>query len=170
MRYIAKGLQIFGALSLTALVVALGSLTYSIASNVDRENVATKSSVVFVLNSGGLNPNQEYNVVSSFESERTFTGDHLDHYCIQISDFLPNDYVKEDWQSVASLSGPVKEAAIDAQNAGNAIGCFGRDIKNSDTALVYVWSAYLRSRYISAYEIILFDPQTRRLLYVSHKT
>ncbi|GAA5171286.1 hypothetical protein [Viridibacterium curvum] len=170
MRYIAKGLQIFGALSLAAVIAALGYLTYAIASNVDRENVATKRSVAFVLNWGGLSTSQEYKVLSSFESARSFTGDHLDHYCIQISNFSPSDNEKENWQQVSSLGSPAKEAAIEAQKNGNASECFARDITNSDKTLAYVWSATLHSSRITAYDIILFDPQTKRLLYVSDKT
>jgi hypothetical protein len=169
-RYIAKGLQIFGAFSLAAVVIALGYLAYAVASNVDKENVATKRSVEFVLNWGGLKTSQEYEVVSSFQSERSFTGDHLDHYCIQISDFSPRDNEKENWLIVSRLSGPVKEASIAAQQSGNASQCFGRDIANVGELMTYVWSATLSSRHITAYDIIFFDPQTKRLLYVSDKT
>ena len=170
MRYIAKGLQIFGALSLAAIVAALCYLAYAVAFNVDRENVATKRGVEFVLNWGGLKASQEYKVLNSFESARSLTGDHLDYYCIQISDFSPSGNERENWQLVSNMGSPAKEAAINAQQNGNALRCFGHDISSSGKALAYIWSVTLHSRQVTSYDMIFFDPQTKRLLYVSEKT
>ena len=170
MQCIAKGLQILGALSLAVILVAVGVLGYSVATNGNRINVATKDGVQFVFNWSGLKSNQEYKVLSSFESTRSLTGDHLDYYCIQISDFSPNDNNKENWQPVSSLLNPIKEAAHEAQQVGNASQCFGREIANPDNFLAYVWSATLHSKRITGLNVIFFDPQTKRLLYVGYKT
>jgi hypothetical protein len=168
--YISRSLQIFGALSLAATVAAFAYLTYAVKSNVDRENTATKSGVEFVLNWGGQKTDQKYEVVSSLESARSFTGDHLDYYCIQIADFSPSNNEKENWQLMSSVEKLTKEAVMQAQQNSNASRCFGRDITNSEEIQAHIWSATFHSRRITAYQIIFFDPHTKRLLYVSAKT
>ena len=59
MQCIAKGLQILGALSLAVILVAVGVLGYSVATNGNRINVATKDGVQFVFNWSGLKSNQD---------------------------------------------------------------------------------------------------------------
>ena len=100
MSFITKGLQVFGALAFAAVVAVFGYITYIFVSDTDRTNTATKDSVQFVFNWGGININQDYKVLSSFESQRSLTGDHLDHYCIQITDFSPSGNEKENWASI----------------------------------------------------------------------
>jgi len=170
MNQFSKALQIVGALSMFVTAIALGYLGYALASNVDRENAATRRSVEFVLNLGGLKAEQEYQVINSFESARSFTGDHLDCYCIQISDFSPSDSEREYWLVISSLDGPVKEAAIDALSSSNASACFGRDVAGGGSLSVYLRSATLRTMRVTAYDMVFFDPNSKRLLYVSTKT
>jgi hypothetical protein len=171
MAFIAKGLQIFGALALAALLSIIGLFTYSIFLNTDRTNVATKKEAQFIFNSSGLKVDQDYKVLSSFQSERTFTGDYLDHFCLQISDFAPNENHKKSWGLVSTLNRPVQDAVSQAESFGNASECFGRAESELKNIQVHVQSVLLiNGSYPSSFEIILFDAQTNRLLYVGSKT
>jgi len=170
MSYLAKGLQIFGALALVALVAVAGYVAYLYVSNSDRTDSATNDGVKFVLNWGGLDANQGYKVLHSFESQRSLTGDHLDHYCIQIADFSPAIEERENWTPLAGLDGWAKEAASRAYASGDAPECFERALAESPELQAYVWSVTAHGRNVEAYDIILFDAQTKRLLYVSDKT
>ena len=170
MPFIAKGLQVFGALALAAVVAVLGYITYIFVTDSDRINTATKDNVQFIFNWGGLKTSQDYKVLNSFESQRSLNGDHLDHYCIQITDFSPSTSQKENWAPISALDSVAKEAISLAQTNGNATQCFGRELGKLPDLQAYVWSVTLHGRSVTAFDIILFDAQTKRLLYVSDKT
>ena len=170
MSFIAKGLQIFGALALAAVMAVFGYITYSIVFDSDHTNTATQDSIQFVFNWGGLKASQDFKLLNSFESRRSLNGDHLDYYCIQISDFTPSANEKENWAAISTLNGAAQEAVSQAQANGNAPQCFGRELGKSPELQAYVWSITLHGRRVTAYKIILFDAQTNRLLYVSDKT
>jgi hypothetical protein len=170
MSFVAKGLQAFGALALAVAVAIIGYVIYIFASNSDQTNTAMKADVLFVLNWGGLKPSQEYKVLSSFISGRSLNGDHLDHYCIQITDFSPSASEKQNWSQVSALGSTAQEAALQAQTNGDAEQCFGRELGKSPELQAYIWSVTIHGHVVTAYDIILFDPQTKRLLYVSDKT
>lgn len=169
MSFIAKGLQIFGALALAAVIAVFGYVTYSIVFDADHTNTATQDSVQFVFKWGGLNASQDFKLLNSFESRRSLNGDHLDYYCIQISDFTPSANEKENWAAVSAIDSTAQEAVSQAQANGNAPQCFGRELAPPELQ-AYVWSVTLHGRRVTAYDIILFDAQTKRLLYVSDKT
>ncbi len=123
-----------------------------------------------MFNWGGLKANQDYHLLNSFESRRSLNGDHLDHYCIQITDFIPSANEKEHWEPISALDRVAQAAVSQAQTNGNAPQCFGREPGKSPELQAYVWSVTFHGRHVTAYDIILFDAQTKRLLYVSDKT
>ena len=170
MAFIAKGLQIFGALALAALLGIIVFLTYSIYSNTDSTRIASKKETQFIFNWSGLNPNQNYKVINSLQSMRSFTGDHLDHFCIEITDFKPDENHRNTWELVSTSNPIVQDAVSKAESFGNASECFGRPAAELKNLQAYVWSIYLHGRNVTAFEIILFDSQTNRLLYVASKT
>lgn len=170
MPFIAKSLQIVGALALAAVIAVFGHITYRIVFDTDHTNTATQDSVQFVFNWGGLQASQDFKLLNSFESRRSMNGDHLDYYCIQISDFTPSANEKENWVAISALNSAAQEAVSQAQANGNAPQCFGRELGNSPELQAYVWSVTIHGRSVTAYDIILFDALTKRLLYVSDKT
>jgi hypothetical protein len=94
----------------------------------------------------------------------------LDYYCIHISDFTTPANEKENWAAISALDSAAQEAFSQAQANGNAPQCFGRELGKSSELQAYVWSVTLHGHRVTAYDIILFDAQTKRLLYVSDKT
>lgn len=170
MNHVAKGLRVFGVFALLALAAIAVYILHAFASNSDQTNTASGSDVVFVLNWGGLKSDQEYTVLNSFTSARSLTGDHLDYYCIQITDFSPSGGEKANWMPIPSLDSTAREAVAQALSNGNAEQCFGPGPAHAKELMAYVWSATIHGRYVTAYDVILFDAETRKLLYVSHKT
>lgn len=170
MTFVAKGLQIFGALALAALLVIVGFFAYSIYSNNDRTEIASKKETQFIFNSSGLKADQEYKVISSFQSARTFTGDHSDHFCLEISAFYPDVNNKTKWKFVPDLSRPEQDAVASAESETEAAECFKRQKTEFRNLQVYPPSVYLHHGYVTSYEVILFDAQTNRLFYKSYKS
>jgi len=98
MKWLRPGLQIIGALSLLLFVIAaivIGSDIYSGMS--ERFNKATPKDTLFILNWGGIPTNQNFKVIASYQSRRSFTGDHVDYYCIELPKFEVADIQKNEW-------------------------------------------------------------------------
>jgi len=65
------------------LAVAAITAGWSIYSGMaERFNKATPKDLLFILNWGGISTNQNFEVIPSYQSRRSFTGDHVDYYCI----------------------------------------------------------------------------------------
>src|ERR1700694_336312 len=61
-----------------------------------RVNKAKPKEVLFVLNEAAF----PYNRISRCwlaMNRRSFTGDHLDYYCISLAKFDPSDFAKKEW-------------------------------------------------------------------------
>jgi hypothetical protein len=88
-------LEIIGAASLLAVVFLGVRIVYGNSS--DRVNKATRKDVQFAPNWGGISTNQDYRIVSSYQSSRSFTGDHLDYFCIELPKFEVAEWAKNQW-------------------------------------------------------------------------
>ncbi len=89
MAFIAKGLLLFGALALAALLALIGFVAYAFYTNTDSTGIASEKATRFVFTNSGLKTDQEHKVISSFESARSLSGDHQDHFCIQLTEVDP---------------------------------------------------------------------------------
>jgi hypothetical protein len=77
---------VWGCFSLVAaLVLGLLALYKMLHSGRTKVDVASKDDVRYVLNWSGLGDNRIQKVLHSYVSPRSFTGDYLDAYAIQIS-------------------------------------------------------------------------------------
>jgi hypothetical protein len=170
MRVFAKTLQIIGAISLVSIVGGVGFLAYVILTNRPQSNVETRSSTAFALRWSGLDPLQDYQVIESFRSEKNFTGDHLDYFCVKLGKFSPDDQHRQDWTPAAKLDATGREAFLQARDAGDAPRCFNRHNISLEDIQIYVESVTLHTGDITAYDVLLFDQRSGRLLYVSEKT
>jgi hypothetical protein len=170
MAYIAKGLQIFGGFALVALLAIIGFFTYSFYSNADRTDIASKNETRFIFTNSGLKTDQEYKVVSSFESARSLSGDHQDHFCIQLTELNLDASRKNFWKLVPEFSRLELDAISRAESGEEAAECFKRTQSEFRNLQANVISVYLFHGSITAYEVILFDAQTNRLFYKSYKS
>lgn len=168
---IGKALQATGVLAICIFVLAATFFAYELLNNNEKVNRATSEDVRFVLNWGGLNAKQNYKVVSSIESTTSLTGDHLDHYCIQLSETTGASPQKNEWLSPDKLSWPLLEVAANVFEMGKATKCFSATSLSTLTdATAYFWSTTLHGQRVTAYDAMLIDTKTKRLFYVSLKT
>jgi hypothetical protein len=171
MKWLRVALEIIGAVSLLAVVVLGARIVYSNSS--DRVDKASRKDVAFILNWSGLSPDQDYKIISSYESSRSFTGDHLDYFCIQLPEFKVAESAKDEWHDGPEkdplLADALQLAINDAHQHGG--GCIPSLEEASSTAIKLMFTqVLLRSRQATVADITLYDPQKKRLYYVSFKT
>lgn len=169
MKWFRFGLQIVGAASLLALGIFAWMVYRDMTEHV---NAAGNKDVLLVLNWGGLSTNQTIHLVGSYRSPRSFTGDHIDSYCIQLSKFELTDVAKEQWHEGPEAN-PILADALElaVNDAHDHAACFPTFAEaNSSTMKMKFGTVVLHDRQATAAEIVLFDPKTKMLYYVSFKT
>jgi len=170
MKWFRVALEMIGGASLLA-VVCFGSW-YLYSNFSEKVNKASRKDAVFILNVGGLSPDQDYRITSSYESSRSFTGDHLDYYCIELPKFEVAEWAKDQWHSgpeTDSLLADALELAVnDARQHGGCIP--SAQEANSAGMKIMFWQVVLHDRQPTAADIILYDSQKQKLYYVSFKT
>lgn len=173
MKWLRLSLQTIGALSVLLFLIAailVGSDLYSGMS--DKFNRATPKDVLFVLNWGGISTNQTFKVIGSYQSRRSFTGDHVDYYCIELPKFEVTDLQKNEWHDAPEENPLLAQALEVAVNGAHEhIDCFPPTEKaNSKAMKLKFVSVTLNDRFATAADIILYDRDNGRLYYVSFKT
>ncbi len=170
MKWLRVGLEVIGAASLLAFAIVATWSVYQSSS--EKINRATRKDVLFVLNWGGISTDQDFKIISSYQSRRSFTGDHLDYYCIELPKFEVAEYAKDEWhdgpEKDSLLAEALKLAVDDARQHGDCIPSV--EEANSPAIKVMFTTVVLHSRQATAADIILYDPRKRMLYYVSYKT
>ena len=169
MKWLRTGLQIIGA-ALLALLVAGAWLIYR--DMTEHVNAAGAGDASTILKRIDINPDPSKRVIGSYSSERSFTGDHVDAYCIQLSTFeLANDTAKywhEGPESNPILIDALHWALDDAHIHAPCFPTFEQ--ANSKGVMLRFLSADLHDRMATAAEIVLYEPRTKMLYFVSYKT
>lgn len=170
MKWLRIGLEIVGAVALLAAFV-LAVLLYR-QSFSDRVNAASKRDALYALNWGGISTNQDFKMISSYQSSRNVTGDHVDYYCIQLTNFEIEESMKDEWhdgpETNPLLAGALELALDSTGRHGNCLPSFEK--ANSPAMKIRFISVVLRDHFATAADILLYEPQSRRLFYVSFKT
>ncbi|WP_272023421.1 hypothetical protein [Olleya namhaensis] len=167
-----KALMIWGGISLIGIILIFGYLAYSTTiGNKTVENKATKSDVRFVLNWCGLGDDRIEKVTNSYESGRSFTGDYLDAYGIDISkvthDELKN---KKGFYRLDSLPKVLNDAVEMTNGWQYQIPWFPKlkDLQKEDV-YVYPWSIYCNGIDPSGAELIFVIPNENKVYYIGTK-
>ena len=170
MKFLRIALEVIGALSL--LVVSAAAVWIFRSAGADKVNRAKPQDVRFILNWGGIPTNQDICVIASYQSARSPAGDHLDYYCIQLSKFEVPGPEKAEWHD-----GPeqnpllVKALELGINSTGRYGDCFPSVEDATSGALKIMFSSVvLHDREPTAADIILYDPRSKRLYYVSYQT
>jgi hypothetical protein len=143
----------------------------------DASNAATKADVRFVLNWCQLGDERIEEVLHSYRSARSFTGDHLDAYAIRVSHVDAAELKRDDfgsgWQRCDQLNGVLKDA-IDFAVVWldtDEVAWFPRENElASDEMFVYPWSIYCHGTQPAAVELIFVRPKDKMVFYLSVKT
>ena len=155
-------LIVWGAVSAVGALALGGLLAYSLSvGNRDMVGHAEGKDVRFVLNWCRLGDERIEEVIESYQSSRSFTGDHLDAYAIKISHVDESELQTEDWKRVDQATG-VYEDAIDfmAMWLGGEISWFP-DIEEirSDRYYIYLWSVAFHGGRPDSTSLILVRPE-----------
>lgn len=171
MKIVSYVLQVIGALALL-FVGTIAVWLYFFSPFLPHKR-SGKDEAVFVLNWAGLNPAQQWRVIDSTVSERNITGDHTDYYCIQLENIEIDERNRDDWKPGPEANPltlqALEEALQWAQMEGaKCMPTFER--ANSRAMDIMFWSMTTHGRQPTAAKILLLEPSTRRLFYVSYKT
>ena len=171
-------LLIWGAMSLL-LCLALGGCIFF--SNMPKlfdmpsasNELASKNDVRFVLNWANLGDDRIEEVVHSYASQRSFTGDHLDGHAIRVSHLDVSDLEKSgrEWQRGDSLTGVTKEAVDLAIGSRQEMPWFptANEIR-SPAMYAFVRSVRYTGTHPTAVQIIFANPDTKMVYYLSLRT
>jgi hypothetical protein len=171
-KYVRGLLQVLGALALLALLGAAALSVHALFLQRDVTEPASTKEVAFVLNWGGIDSKQNYSVVSTYKSPVSINGDHIEVHCIQLTSFEPDATQKESWRVGPDPNPLISKALSQAANLGQSEKCFSKAPGSDLTGIhSFVWGMHLRGRdRIEGAQILLYEPSTQRLLYVSHET
>ena len=179
-RIIQTLLLIWAILSLIAVLLISGYIGYQFKfGNQPATNSASPHDVRFVLNWCNLGDNRIKDVIHSYESSRSFTGDHLDAYAIKITHVdiselkQPQNESRSGWYRCDRLP-PVVAAALDytaGYSGWKEISWFPTPEElRSSQYYVYPWSIYFHGTDATAAELIFVRPSDNMVFYIGSKT
>ena len=175
--------MIWGALSfigaLTVLVIAgYGIRSFGVTED-DKTDKASAADVRFVLNWCQIGDARTEKVLHSYESSRSFTGDHVDAYAIKVKDLVIDDLksAKSDfdggWIRCDKLSPVFVEATklVSSFTSIEKLPWFPSESDLlSDQYYIWVWSIYMHGQRPTSAEIIYAHPGSGTIYYSSVKT
>lgn len=177
---IFKGfLLVWGAISFVAVLVIGGTILYQIGSgNRPTSKTVSKHDVRFVLNWCNLGDDRTEEVVHSYASARSFTGDHLGGHAMRVSHLDGSELVFDEerggggWYRGDALTGTA-EQAIDFAASWlrlSEMPWFPTiDEIRSPNMYVYVWSIDMSGTRPNAAQIIFASPNDKMIYYFDAK-
>ena len=169
--------MIWGGISLVGTIILIGYFLFLFTlGNKNIVNKATKSDVRYVLNWCNLGDQRIDKVIHSYQSARSFTGDHLDAYAIKITNITIDELSKVDrfgidkWYRGDQLPQILDEAVTFAGDWQSEIPWFPKDSTiKTDKFYVYPWSIYCHGIRPSAIELIILKPDEKIVYFISTK-
>lgn len=160
-------LLIWGGISALGAIILMGLIAYSLTiGNRDVSDKANRKDVRFVLNWCKLGDERIKEVIKSYQSARSFTGDHLDAYSIKISHIDVNELQSEDWQRVDQATGIYKSAIDFMQGWLYEIPWFPEvDGSEAGKYYLYLWSIDFHGSRPDSARIILARPEDNMVFY-----
>jgi len=138
---------------------------------------ASKDDVSFVLNWCRLGDDRFEEVINSYISGRSFTGDHLDAHAIRIVHVSPDELTLdgsgEGWHRCDQLKGVLIDALdfVGGWSSDDNIQWFpSKEELLSSSFYVYPWSIYCHGTRPTAVELIFVRPSDRMVFYIGSKT
>ena len=170
-------LTIWGGISLLGVIIIVGYLFFSMTlGNTNVEDKATKSDVRFVLNWCGLGDQRIDQVLKSYTSARSFTGDHLDAYAIKITSVTLDELTNKDkfssgqWYAMDSLPPILDEAVSFVSRWEEEIPWFPTEssLRTADF-FVYPWSINCHGVRPNSAQLIFINYKDKTVYYISVK-
>jgi len=170
-------LMVWGGISLVGGLFLVGGIAYQLGpGNRDKFDRASVHDVRFILNWCGLGEKRTERVVHSYQSGRSFTGDHLDAYQIKVSNLSPEELCppKSDcWYRGDQLPKIPDEALqfiTGSSNDREAPWFPTAEQIRTKNYFVQVWSVYYRGDHVGSAQVIIARPEDSMIFYMSGKT
>jgi hypothetical protein len=169
LKWVRVRLEIVGGASLIFLAVVAVLI---VQQSSDKVNKAGRKDVLLILTRSGIPTNQDFKLIASYESSTSFTGDHLDYFCVELPRFEIADHTKNEWHDDPEKNPILAEALEQAVNAARQQGgCFpSSEEADSETMKIKFESVLLHDSFPTSADIILYDSKRKKLYYVSYKT
>ncbi len=171
-----KVLMVWGGISLIGIVLFVSYTAYLITiGNNPSTNDVSKSDVRFVLNWCELGDDRIDNVIKSYTSARSLTGDHLDAYSIKISHVSINElkhtrYGIGKWHRCDSLKNTLDDAVSFIGGFQNETPWFPEEgtLRTKD---YYVYPVSIGYHGVSPYsaQLIFINPKDEIVYYIEAK-
>jgi hypothetical protein len=171
-------LQIIGALALIGIfAVALMVFPWFLPSGPKIDHV-TPDKAIFVLNWAQIGDKSKIQrVLHSYESPRSFTGDGINAYCLQIDRFpeevlRKDDSVREVWLKPplddALLMEALKTASMMA-HSDNLAWFPSAETLNSNRFYLNFWTIVAHNHMVTTVQLIAYDREERKIYYADAK-
>lgn len=172
-------LIVWGLITFVGFLVIAGVTLYQLGpGNRPTSKTASKHDVRFVLNWCNLGDDRIVEVVHSYASARSFTGDHLEGHAIRISHVDPAELTFDEgrggggWYRGDALSGTAKQAVDFAESwlGSSEMPWFPRigEIRSSNM-FIHVWSVDMAGTRPNAAQIIFVRPADKMVYYFDAK-
>ena len=171
-KIVINSFVVFGFISLTAIIILAGYLTYSLTLGNNPEiNKAKNSDVRFVLNWCDLGDGKIEEVLKSFVSETGFNGDYHESYLIKISSLkdieLKNIQNSKKWYKGNDLPKILDDAISFATEFNGETPWFisEENIKTSD-CYIYPQSIECNGILPRGVQLIILKPKQKLVYYI----
>jgi len=171
-------LIVWGILCFVGMVGIAGLIAYNLGpGNRSSDKTASPHDVRFVLNWCGLGDARTKEVIHSYRSSRSFTGDHLDAHAIRLTHVEASELKKDTfgttgWTRCDEATGVLKDAVdfIVGWLPSDEIPWFPQSEELSSAEMyVYPWSIYCHGTRPTSAKLIFVRPKDRMVFYISTK-
>jgi len=157
------------------IIVSLAAYQFG-PGNTDSTKLSSQNDVRYVLNWCRLGDERIEEVVHSYISSRSFTGDHLDAHAIRISHVEENELKKDDWgagwHKCSEVEGVLDDALgfVEGWLHGDKISWFPTEEEiRSEGMFVYPWSIDCHGTRPTSVELIFVRPKDQMIFFISSK-
>jgi hypothetical protein len=174
MKIFRIALQIIGALALIGAVAVAVMVFPWFRPSGPKINQVTPDKAMFVLNWGQIGDKSKIQrVIHSYESPRSFTGDGIDAYCLQIDRF-PEEVLRKDnsghkvWRKPpihdALLLEALKTATMMA-HSDNLEWFPSVESLNSNRFYLSFWTIVAHNQMVTTVQLIAYDREERKIYF-----
>jgi hypothetical protein len=178
LKFLKTFFAVWGVISFLVVLIISGSIIW-MAGPGNREKVdkVTKKDVGYILNWSGLGADRITDVIHSYKSSRSMTGDHFDAYAIKIVPIpeteLNNTYDQfQRWyrgDQLPRLLVDAIEFSFNFPEIKSLKWLPSKDEIKSKRYCIQVWGAYYSGDGISETRLIIYCPEESVIYFVSAK-
>ena len=171
-------LQIIGGIAIVGGIVVAILILRAYSTSGARTDHVTAGEAVFILHGGEIgNKSKVLHVLHSYQSPRSFTGDHIDAYCLLIDRF-PEEVVRKEasgrevWLR-PPIENPILVEAIKTASmmahSDNLVWFPSAEMLNSKRYYLSFQSIYAHNQIPTAVRLIAYDREERNIYYADVK-